>query len=172
MSTESFTLEQLTNAGIVEVVNGRPYRFSELRCKDYGRLQDRIRKLQPKAVDTLKEVFKDRPASPTDLADAFLKGYERDLYWPASADSTLGLGIIQNDRESRVELVRYLLEKHHPNITAAEAAEVEESMTLRQFSRVAVYGITGKTEEQIMREKLAREEAGLGEQILVTPTGT
>lgn len=149
---ETFTVDQLTNGGFTLTVNGREYRFSELRMKDYGRLQNHLKRIQPRAVDVLTASIGKLSMAPTDLTEAILTANERDLYWPVSVDSPPGLSMIQNDDEARLDFVRFVLEKHQPGITTGEAREVTESLSLRQFSQVAVFAVTGKLPDEIVRE--------------------
>lgn len=161
-----FSLQDLTNGGFSMEIGGRNYRFSELRTKDYGRLQDHIRRIQPKAVDVLSAVVKDLKLSPEDLTESILKAYERDIFWPVSCDSAPGLGMIQNDEQARIDLIRFCLEKHQPGITVAEAREIQDLMTVKQFSAMAVFAVTGKLPDQLALEGKAQGET------TNLPTGT
>jgi hypothetical protein len=149
----AFSIDQLTNGGFPLEIGGKVYRFAELRAKDYGRLQGHIRRIQPKAVDVLSSVIKDLKLTPEDLTESILKAYERDIFWPVSCDSPPGLGMIQNDDEARTDLIKFCLEKHQPGITSTEAREIQEQMTVRQFSAVAVFAVTGRLPEEILAEQ-------------------
>lgn len=155
---QCFRLDQLTNGGFVQQIGDREYRFSELRAKDYGRIQDHMRRIQPKAVDVLTAAIKDLKLSPEDLTEAILKAYERDIFWPVSCDSAPGLGMIQNDEDARCDLIKFCLEKHQPGITSAEVREIQSVMTLRQFSAVAVFAVSGETPEELAAKGKAAAE--------------
>ena len=124
---ETFTVDQLTNGGFTLNVIGRDYRFSELRMKDYGRLQNHLKRIQPKAVDVLTSAVGKLNMAPADLTEAILTANERDLYWPVSVDSPPGLSMIQNDDEARTDFVKFVLEKHQPSISTGEAREAREA---------------------------------------------
>lgn len=156
---ETFTVDQLTNGGFTLNVLGRDYRFAELRMKDYGRLQNHLKRIQPKAVDVLTSSIGKLNLAPNDLTEAILTANERDLYWPVSVDSPPGLSMIQNDDEARTDFVRFVLEKHQPGITTGEAREVQESLSLREFSQIAVFAVTGKLPEEIVREQNTQGES-------------
>jgi hypothetical protein len=156
---ETFTVDQLTNGGFTLNVIGRDYRFSELRMKDYGRLQNHLKRIQPKAVDVLTSAVGKLNMAPADLTEAILTANERDLYWPVSVDSPPGLSMIQNDDEARTDFVKFVLEKHQPSISTGEAREVVESLSLREFSQVAVFAVTGKMPEEIVREQQTQGES-------------
>jgi hypothetical protein len=61
--------------------------------------------------------------------------------------------MIQNDDEARTDLIKFCLEKHQPGITSTEAREIQEQMTVRQFSAVAVFAVTGRLPEEILAEQ-------------------
>lgn len=163
---QHFSLQDLTNGGFSMEIAGRFYRFSELRTKDYGRLQDHIRRIQPKAVEVLSSVVKDLKLAPEDLTESILKAYERDIFWPVSCDSAPGLGMIQNDEAARTDLIKFCLEKHQPGISSAEAREIHEQMTVKQFSAMAVFAVTGKLPDELAKEGKVQGET------MNLPTGT
>lgn len=141
---ESFYLDDLVNAGMVLSVNGRELRFAELRVKDFARMQEHVRRIQPKPSAVVAEALAKTGASPEELAKAMIGAYEADLFWPASIDSRFGLSLIERDAGARQALVRYSLEKHHPEISESEANEIAAEMTFRQWSVVALFVTTGK----------------------------
>lgn len=155
---ESFSINQLTNGGFVLAIGGREYRFSELRMKDYGRLESHLKRIQPKAEDAVLKAAKELKFAAGEAQEAILKAYERDIFWPVSVDSPPGLGMIQNDDDARTDFIRFCLEKHQPGITSAEAREIQAEMTLKQFSTIAVFAVTGRLPEEIAREAATEGE--------------
>lgn len=141
---ESFYLDDLVNAGMVINVNGRDLRFAELRVKDFARMQEHIRRIQPKPSDVVAAALAKSGASPEELTKAMVGAYEADLFWPASIDTRFGLCLIERDEGARHALIRFALEKHHPDLSESEANRIASEMSFRQWSVVALFVTTGK----------------------------
>lgn len=162
MEKESFYIDELVNAGMAVTIDGREYRFAELRVKDFARMQEHLRRIQPKPSDLVASALKNAGLTAEDIAKAMILAYEADLYWPASIDSQLGMRMIESDPVARAALIRYSLEKHHPSLTEIESAALIEAMSLRLWNVIAVYVATGKRPTD-MREATEKEESGPGE---------
>lgn len=167
---ESFYIDELVNAGMAVKIDGRELRFAELRVKDYARMQEHLRRIQPKPSDLVASALKNSGLPAEDIARAMIGAYEADLYWPASIDSKLGMRLIENDPGARAALIRYSLEKHHPTLSESEVAAIVESMSLRLWGVIAVYVATGKRPSD-PEEDRNDEESGPGEPES-GPTGT
>lgn len=159
---DSYYVDELINAGMVVEIDGREYRFAELRVKDYARLQEHIRRIQPKPSDLVATALKNSGVSADDIAKAMILAYEADLYWPASFDTQLGLRLIENDPGARAALVRYSLEKYHPTLAESEVAALVDSMSFRLWGVIAVYVTSGKRPRDLDIEP-SSEESGQGE---------
>lgn len=162
MEKESYYLDELVNSGMAVTIDGREFRFAELRVKDFARMQEHLRRIQPKPSDLIASALKSSGLAAEEIAKAMIVAYEADLYWPASIDSQLGMRMIESDPAARAALVRYSLEKHHPNLTEFEAGAIIESMSLRLWNVIAVYVASGRrpTDTHDTPEK---EESGPGE---------
>lgn len=144
MEREAFSVGQLTNAGFTLMVNGRKYRFAELRVRDYGLIEDHLRRLQPKATDSLAKAVKEFGFTPEQLGVLLIVAYERDLQWPSPIDTVPGMQSIMNDEAARIDFIRLSLAEHQPELTEAEAADVAGSLSWLQLRRVLAWGISGK----------------------------
>jgi hypothetical protein len=143
MKASAFSIDSLTNSGLVLKIDGRELRFAELRVKDYGRMQEHLRRIQPKPSDMVEAALIKSKATPQETAQGMIMAYEMDLFWPASVDSKVGMTLIQSDPGARSALIRYSLEKHHPDLTETEAAAIAESMSFRLWSAIAHFAVTG-----------------------------
>jgi len=141
---ESFYIDELVNAGLEMEVEGRKLRFAELRVKDFARLQEHLRRIQPKPSDLVREALKDAGLTNEERSRAMVAAFEADLYWPATVDSKTGLHLIEKDAGARSALIRYTLEKHHPTLTESEAQEIADSMTFRQWAVIANFVVAGR----------------------------
>lgn len=166
---ESFYIDELVNAGMAVTIDGREYRFAELRVKDFARMQEHLRRIQPKPSDLVAAALKNSCLPAEDIAKAMIGAYEADLYWPASIDTQLGLRLIENDPGARAALVRYSLEKHHPTLSDSEVTAIVDSMSLRLWGVIAVYVTSGKRPHELDEEP-EKEESGPGES-KPAPTG-
>lgn len=141
---ESFYIDELVNAGLEMEIEGRKLRFAELRVKDFARLQEHLRRIQPKPSELVANAIKTAGLSEEEKSRAMLAAYEADLYWPATVDSKTGLHLIEKDAGARSALIRYCLEKHHPSLTESEAQEITDSMTFRQWAVIANFVVAGR----------------------------
>jgi hypothetical protein len=141
---ESYYIDELVNAGLEMEIEGRRLRFAELRVKDFARLQEHLRRIQPKPSDLVANALKHASVTDEEKSRAMLAAYEADLYWPATVDSKTGLHLIEKDAGARSALIRYTLEKHHPTITESEAQEIADSMTFRQWAVIANFVVAGR----------------------------
>jgi hypothetical protein len=144
MKAPAFALDNLVNAGYVVNIDGRELRFAELRVKDYGRMQEHLRRIHPKPSSMVEEALIKSKATAQEMAQGMIMAYEMDLFWPASVDSKIGMTLIQGDPGARAALIRYALEKHHPDLTESEATAIAESMSFRLWSVIATYSVTGR----------------------------
>lgn len=143
MEAESFSIGQLTNAGITLKVNGREYRFAELLTKHYGKLEDHLRRIQPKATAALAEAVKSFGFTPEQVGMYMIVAYERDLLWPSPVETLISMTALMTDADARSDMIRCSLEIHQPGITAAEAREVADGLTRMQLRRVTAWAIYG-----------------------------
>ena len=140
---ESFYLDDLINAGLEMEVAGRRWRFAELRVKDFARMQEHLRRIQPKPSELVAQALNAAGVSDEEKAKAMLTAYEADLYWPAAVDTKVGLHLIEKDSGARSAMIRYSLEKHQPSLSESEAQEIADSMSFRQWAMIANYIVTG-----------------------------
>lgn len=161
MEAESFSIGQLTNAGFVLEVNGRKYRFAELLTKHYGKLEDHLRRIQPRATTALAESVKAFGFTPEQIGMFMIVAYERDLTWPSPVDTVTSMQAIMTDAEARNDFVKFSLEIHQPGITSSEAREVADNLTRQQLRRVIGWGLSGK-DVDAPEQKAAEQEGGPG----------
>lgn len=144
MEQRAFTVGDLTNAGFTLTIKGKKYRFVELKVRDYGLIEDHLRRIQPKATESLARAVKDFGFTPEQLGALLVVAYEQDLAWPRPIDSMAGMFSVINDAEARFDFIRLMLADHHPDMTESEAREVIGSLGWIQLRHAIAWGISGK----------------------------
>jgi hypothetical protein len=76
--------------------------------------------------------------------------------WPPDPASALGQDLIANDRRVQPEFVRIMLQKHHPEVTAEQAAAILEDCEVTEYQDLmdAAFTTIYRRTERLITERL------------------
>lgn len=139
--SESFYIDRLANIGTEVEVAGKSVRVQQITFRNQGELQAVIRKLQPRPLDTLKQIKSS--LDPRYAGEVVLGLVKSDAFWPAPVASPEGIQILLGSEEGQMALLKAALAKVN-NMSADEISELADNMSLAEFQTIAAIAISGE----------------------------
>lgn len=154
--SETFYIDKLANVGTEVQVAGKSLKVQQITFRNQGELQSVIRKIQPRPLDTYKQLKSS--LDPRYAAEIVLGLVKQEAFWPAPVASPEGIQILLGSETGQIALLKAALSKAN-SLSDDDISELADSMSLSEFQTIAAIAISGEEPSSSPKVQTATEEA-------------